>query len=231
MLVKRFKMLDQSGAGGAGAGEGAGGGAGEGGSGAAGNSGSSGGGEDYKALYETAVAKLSTTESEWKAKYAGLQRTLQTEQDNLKAKVTEYTTLKSQFDGLQAEKETVAKTLSEKEGLVGTLEADIKRKSLIMEKFPHLSTFESQGLLPQKPLEELEGALGLFSASLEKISGEARKQHAEGGSAGEPAGKKQSVTSSQMKLHEAQQAAMRGNGAEYQKLYGEYLELSKKEAS
>lgn len=188
-------------------------------------------GTDYEALYRTAQTKIASLEQEHKTRYAGVQQSLQLEKDahkatksivdNLTTKITdaekEINTFKELETTWTTEKETLSTQLTQKESELG-------RKSLILEKFPHLANFEAQKLLPAaETIEELETKLTAFSSNIktiEETSDGKRKQ----GQVPETPGKTNEVPgkkSDALKI-ELQGLALAGNQKDYDAKYAEY---------
>ena len=190
---------------------------------------------DYKALYEATQAKLTLETAELQKRFGGLQTTFQKEQAAHATVVADLAALKGQFEqtskgfeAVNAEKETLTKTLTEKEQALAEKEQALARKSVIMEKFPHLAPFEAKGLLPNADPTKLEDVLKLFSDSLDMIGKKAQTEFAAGGVGSQPPKKEDGVRTAASALKDANTAALTGNQEAYTKFYGEYLELSKK---
>lgn len=190
---------------------------------------------DYKAEYIKLSAQIASGEYVPKKVYVGLQQThentvisakqatdaLATEKAAREAAENASKSLLTQAEENKAKAEAAALELAKKDAL-------IKRKDLVMEKFPHLVGLEGGGLLPQAPIEDLEGVLTLFSTKLGTMNQAAVKDRLAGAS-DVPAGKDntQQPAASQL-LNEANAAARVGNFAEYNtKLDLYYAELKK----
>lgn len=190
---------------------------------------------DYKVLYAAAQAKLAQTEADWQRRHGGLQTTFQSEQkarqelqrnfDLISGDLVSQTT---QYNTLLSDKETLATTLKEKESVLNEITNDLKRKNLIMEKFPVLAPFEAQGLLPKAETDKLEEVLSLFSQSLSMVEESARKNYMAGAVPPAPPPKSETSRTAEIVLKEAQSAAIQGDQPAYQKLYTEYLALLQK---
>ena len=185
---------------------------------------------DYKKLYEG----LSKTSQK---AYAGLQKTLQTVQDELKGFKESHSLTLTQLATLQAEHAT---TQSAYEAALNGLNAvkpeldELKmfkgRMSLILKDFPDLIGFEAEGLLPQGKIEELTPKLTAFRAKLGSIQDAQHKQNDEGstppppGGAGGVGGEQPTTADGWLAL--ANKSSADGHFELFDKYFNEYLKMS-----
>jgi hypothetical protein len=144
--------------------------------------------QDYKKLYKEAQTELSKSEKS----YIGLQQTLQTKSDELKALNDQFTELQKQFSGtttqltaLKTEKETIAATLEEKEISLDAATTEARRSKMILKEFPDLAAFEAKGLLPATGPDDAEDKLkelfGSFRDTMKTLTGKQADEITSGG--------------------------------------------------
>lgn len=196
---------------------------------------------DYKSLLEAATAKHALELSDWQKRHGGLQATYQKEQEARVGLQKELEMLKEQFastskgfDAVNTEKQTLAAQLSEKDIAIKSLEAGLKRKSLIMEKYPHLASFEAKNLLPQADPEKLDEVFSAFTDSLKSLETMAAQKHQEGAVPPAPppqSDQQPSVESLRNLMHEASlSGGTLKDGTTLDQLTAKYMELSKKKS-
>lgn len=95
--------------------------------------------------------------------------------------------LQKQLQEAQAGKEAVEGSKSELETQLAQLRQEneelkrrLKRKELIMDKFPDLAQFEARGLLPDAPEDELKDRLKAFHELVQGMTKQAAQRAAEG---------------------------------------------------
>lgn len=196
---------------------------------------------DYKSLLEAATAKHTLEVSEWQKRHGGLQATFQKEQEARTSLAKEFETLKEQFastskgfDAVNTEKQTLAAQVAERDGMVKQLEAGLKRKSLIMEKFPQLIPFDAKRLLPEADPDKLEEVLTSFVESLNSLETMAKAHHQQGAVPPAPppqSDQQPSLESLKKLMFEASlsNGALK-DGTTLDQLTNKYVELSKKKS-
>lgn len=185
--------------------------------------------KDWKALYEAAQAELANKTTEWNTRLSGLNKTLTAEKDAHKvtkdqalAFQTQIQDLTGNIDALKSEKETLGTQKSAIETAKAELEATLARKTLIMEKFPALASFEAQGLLPQVPAEQAEEVFGKFHQNIQDLRKSQVADQNSGGVPPTPSKKEQTKSSSADLLREASKLALDGKATEYDAMMDKY---------
>ena len=168
----------------------------------------------------------------WQERFAGLQRAFNAERD---AK----TALQSQLNAVQAHTSELEKALEDSGKTTTTLTTDlqtekeriaaldqkVKRQELIMSKFPHLASFEGEGLLPPAPVEELEAVLNKFVGKLADEQTQKNLMYQQGAVPNPPApqkGTEEGGDAPNVLLQKAITAQIKGDRATYESLMKEY---------
>ena len=139
-------------------------------------------------------------------------------------------TLEINFGTASNELEALKAETTAKEKTIEDLTTKTSRTELILKEFPHLASFEAEGLLPQGVGEELQEKLGKFSTSLETLKGKAAEDFGKGGSPKEPAPKEDGkVPASETLKAEMFNAALRGDTPTYNEKYEAYLQAAEAE--
>lgn len=150
-----------------------------------GNGGGDGGAVDPSAGAATPPEPLQTTSgTNWEAAYKTLQTThnalqqkatgLESSNTNLTGQLAthakELQALTAKLSATELNTQTITEQMTTVSGERDTLKAKVSRLNLIMGEFPHLATFEAQGLLPQADTEDaMRESFTKFSAALKGI--------------------------------------------------------------
>lgn len=93
---------------------------------------------------------------------------------------TKLVDLKSQFDGLNTEYESLKTSSADSVEKLAKLESGMSRTALILKDFPGLAAFEGKGLIPDATPEELPELLKKYQENLDEIQKEGRKDFKKG---------------------------------------------------
>lgn len=180
-------------------------------------------------------AKIANGEYVPKQTYVGLQQTHEkqvlahkADKDALVAAQTKAQEMEAALRTLQTQYEGDRNKLTATESEKATLQQNLERTKLIMAKFPHLASFEADGLLPQAPVTELESILSIFSSKLGANAQAAKETHIAGATQ-PPAGPNQAEPTAKQLLDQANQFAREGKFVEYNKAMDGYLAAVNKE--
>jgi hypothetical protein len=194
---------------------------------------------DWEAKYKELNEKIETDYIARSA-YAALQSTLQKASDKAKALEGDYgaavaslTTLESSEKALKDQISQLQGTIATKEGELAKANSKLERHNIIMKNYPALSEFEADGLLPDAPIDQLEGKLKTFYDKLMAGNAKAVDGFKAGGEDQKPP-KKDSVLppsagrSAEVVRNEMFAASKAGNTVEYEKLRVELQDVLKK---
>ena len=202
---------------------------------------------NYKSLYEQAKTKIDELSDVTKHKaYKTLQADLQKANELLVATKTQLQETIGVLDPLKAEHEKILKehttlkgTLAELEVTKDALTAKTQRATVIMSKFPNLSAFEAEGLLPETGPDDdpakIEEVFGKFNSKItglqQQTADSAKKDFLAGGlsktagSGGEEQNAKGATAAAE--LQAANDAVLKGDMKAYKEHFDKYLEQSK----
>lgn len=161
----------------------------------------------------------------------------------LNAERQAHETSKTTIDGMKSEMKKINATLSQKEDALSVLQEKVvelepvrvkaMRLGVILTEFPHLASFEKDGLLPASDTpENLRESLSKFSDRLAELSRVSESSFAAGGKpenipAPEP--KKSSAETARDYLDAAIQSQRSGNMAEYEANFTKFLHEKNKQ--
>jgi DNA repair exonuclease SbcCD ATPase subunit len=203
---------------------------------------------DYKKLYEELLKKSeklidpSDYDVSKDKRYTGLMQTLQKTQDDKKAIADQFDDLQTQFKTVKSEHESATQSVSTLQSQIDALEIEKEtlsvksaRADLIMKEFPQLAGFEADGLLPETGPDEGEEALKKlftsFSAKLGSVKEQAKTDFGKGGLPGSAGAGGENNTNktatAKVEYDLAVAASLKGDQTEYRKHYDNYLNLSK----
>lgn len=186
---------------------------------------------DYKAKYVELSAQIASGDYVPKTVYTGLQQTHEktilahrADKDTLASLQTQLTNKDTVLQGVSTQMTELTTKL---EGSTKELEISRQkneRTTLIMGKFPQLSNFEADGLLPQAAAgDDLEKLLTSFSEKLGVLK-KTSQQTVMAGASDPPSGKDAvSTPTTKQLLDEMNELSRAGKWKEYNDAYAKYL--------
>jgi len=170
-----------------------------------------------------------------KERYVGLQNKVQELTDSAVANKTKVDEAEQQLRAITTEKasltdtiENLNNTIKEKDTSIAGVTAEAARSKLVINKFPHLASFEADGLLPTvEDPAALEAALAKFAERVGAIETQAKEKYGAGGTGKTPGGAGDlkppgSAKASDLLLKEANDLMSKGQVTEYEIKYEEY---------
>lgn len=182
--------------------------------------------------YEALARQLQKDVETWQTRFTGMQGTYAREKAKWDSDNKRLGEVSTQLAALTQENETLKSITELTSGSASLYKAElenykaqVERSKVLISKFPHLLSFEAEGLLPDGTGPEFEAKLKTFSDRLQTLGVDTLKKQV-AGSAPPPPGGGASKTKEEA-WKQVQQYLREGKTSEYNAAYTEYLALSK----